>query len=183
MEPKIREILKKHNLTITLSGYKEMPSTDGYHMRGTLVINGKKAIFCEDCGHGGGLDMEVLNKEYADLLFNLKEEVHAITYDYAGAEINASLDSIFYGLAENNILQKRAKKCLLAKFNNEKYQEGQYVEFNFHKPIEMSQELINCIVREMEKRKSEKIEIFNIKGDWGYVYSIETLKNGEWKNA
>lgn len=41
MQKNVADFLKDKNVIVELKGYKEMPTGDGHHMRGSLYINGK----------------------------------------------------------------------------------------------------------------------------------------------
>lgn len=78
MNLQVKDLLQKNGLNLELKNYKEMEARDGYHMKGTLYINGKKGILFEDLGNGGGCEYEVINEEISKPLIELVPQMKEI---------------------------------------------------------------------------------------------------------
>jgi len=179
MNSQIKDILSKNNVSVELKGYKEMPSSDGYHMRGNLYVNGKKSIFFEDLGLGGECDIEILNSANAEPLLKLIPEFNKVKpYIDREPELDTpyELETLFYELAEDLLLLKdlkrRAKKGVLIKFKNEKYDKG---SFSFYK-YKMSYQFLDFIIKKLKDENMQSVEIFNFDNEFK-KYSINDLKN------
>ncbi|WP_152633146.1 hypothetical protein [Aliarcobacter butzleri] len=176
MRKDIKDFLKSKEVTVELKGYKEMPSSDGYHMRGTLYVNGKKAIFCEDLGIGGEVDTMVLDNNNAKPLLDLLPELNkfkAYPGDKIVGDLSFDIEHLFVDLAENILLVKSAKKRVLAKLPYVNYQDkNEYSEFK----TPMSAEFLKFMISKLEQTKHEFIEIFNFENEW-INYSVSDLKH------
>ncbi len=178
MNSKIEGLLEKHGLNVSLKGYKEMESTDGHHMKGTLYINNKKAILFEDMGFGGGCDFEILNPENAKPLTDIEaemKEIKAYPESETISDIPYMFENLFYEMAEDFLVLKDLKKYTktktLIKWGNEEYGKGEfgYISRIFNKNV------LQYIFEKMEEKEIETIELFNLETRWK-TYSINDLK-------
>ena len=178
MRKDILDVLSSNGVSIELKGYKEMASTDGYHMRGTLYVNGKKAIFCEDLGIGGECDVTVLNPVNAKPLLDIKDELaelKAYPEEESIKDLPLGFDNIFYLLAEDysekKELKKYAKKYVLVKFINREYEKGAFTTYE----VKLDKSFIKFLIKKLSEENLTEIIIWNIECEWK-TYSIEDLK-------
>jgi hypothetical protein len=153
------DILKENNIEVELKNYKELQTQDGYHMQGTIYVNGKKALICEDGGFGGPLDVrQYLTKtqfekgqknKHAQLLidiFNdekiLKDKIVNTIFNITNKEgeksiLYCDIDSLFYLLAEKFLehkdMKKRSAKNIIYKLVDEDLKEGEFYQLSINK--------------------------------------------------
>ena len=179
MREDVKNIFAKHGITVTLKGYKEMPSRDGYHMRGSLYVNNKRAIFFEDEGRGGECTLDILNKDNAKPLMDIKDELSKLKA-YPGDETIGDseyrLTNLFVEMAEDHlyekVLKKTAKKSALVRYENQDYDNNTHTRFN----DQMDKMLLNHLISRLNKRKEKTIQIWNFEQKW-VTYTPKALKN------
>lgn len=172
----VMEFLKANNVEVELKGYKEMQGQDGYIMQGTLYVNGKKAIWCEDGGFGGGCNVSTLNEKNAKPLTDINlAQLKAYPNDETLGDLPYDVEKMFYEMAEDFLERKdmlrRARTKTLVKFSNREYEIGEFTVYS-HK---CDKGMINHIIKEMEKGSQEKIVIWNIAKEWK-SYTINELR-------
>ena len=179
MRKDVLDILNKHSLTVELKGYKEMPASDGYHMNGTLYVNGKRALLCDDAGRGGELDIDVVNQKNAQPLLDIVEELNTLKAypgDKSLGDLKYQLDSMFYTMAEEFLLKKdmkrRAKNTIMVRFGNREYSEG---EFTVYKKQTVSVGMINHLLKTIQTEKT-RVDIWNVEQEWK-TYGVRDLQN------
>ena len=179
MRQDVLDILNNHNLKVELKGYKEMPASDGYHMRGNLYVNGKRALLCEDEGRGGELNIDILNQKNAKPLLDIIVDLNklkAYPGDKTIGDLEYQIDNMFYTMAEDFLelkdMKRRAKKAVLVKFKNKKYETG---EFTIYKNQIVNKPMMEHLLKTIQNEKT-KIEIWNIEEKW-VSYGIRDLQN------
>ena len=180
MRKDLEDLLNKHNIRLELKGYKEAPSTDGYFMTGNLYVNGKKAINFTDGGYGGECEIEILDKNNAKPLLDIKKEIADLKaypddQDEKMREHPLDLDDVFYTMAEELLekkdLVKKSKKKILLRFLNKNYSKGGYDFLNRF----FDAKGLKNVIAILERDKVEKIQVFNFENKW-IDYSVEELK-------
>ena len=149
MREDVKMFLKEHHIKVELKAYKEMQTSNGYHMIGKLYINNKQAFYCEDGGFGGDCIVRVLNKDNAKPLLDIKKELGELKA-YPGDEkignLNYEIDTMFYELAEDLLIlkeiKKLSKKKTLVRFEDTQYSKREYLVFNHICNIKMIKNLI-----------------------------------------
>ena len=189
MRNDVLALLNRNGVTVELKGYKEMSSTDGYHMQGSLYVNGKKAIFFEDLGVGGECDIYILNESYAKPLTDIKDELaklSAYPEERLGASANPDtlksmsdmpyrFDNLFYEMAEDYAelkdMRRHAKKKTLVQWENETYEKGEASMI-----IAPYSDLVGKqILSKMLKLEHKTVKIWNIDESWK-TYTADDLK-------
>lgn len=187
MRQEIKDFLASKGITVELKGYTEIPASDGYNMRGTLYVNGKRAILCQDYGYGAGMEeLDILNEKNAKPLLDLADEIGKKFKAYPGDEhigdIPYSLDNMFYTLAEEllkakaelkeiNKIKKAAKTKTIFKWEDKEYEEGIYAYFNYA----FDKDMLLHIIKKMKEKNHKTIEIFNFNNAWE-KYTIPQLE-------
>ena len=178
MREDVKMFLKEHHIKVELKAYKEMQTSNGYHMIGKLYINNKQAFYCEDGGFGGDCIVRVLNKDNAKPLLDIKKELgklKAFPGDEKIGDLDYEIDTIFYELAEDLLIfkeiKKLSKKKTLVRFEDAEYSKGEYLVFNHICNMKM----IRNLIARMKVEDFVSIEIWNLEKDW-VEYSLEELK-------